>query len=248
MITKHLLSERPDLIEQAHALNGSAWPEPLYHGGTGEYWGQLFEIFLDYQIVFCEADRVIAVGHTIPVQWAGTLDDLPAGWDGVIERGVVQHEAGVVPNTLSALAAVIAPDYKGKGLSTQIIEAMGQVAKTHGFMTLIAPVRPNQKALYPLTAMERYLEWQTDKQAPFDAWIRTHWKMGATILKIAPQSMTIKGTVAEWEQWTGLKFPDGGEYVVTGMVSPVRIDRGENLGVYYDANVWMKHSIVKEQA
>jgi len=243
MITKHLLSERPDLIEQAHALNGSAWPEPLYHGGMGEYWGELFETFLDCQIAFCEEDRVIAVGHTIPVQWAGTLDDLPAGWDAVIEQGVLGHRQGLVPNTLSALAAVIAPEYQGKGLSRQLVQAMRGVAEAHGFTNLIAPVRPTQKVAYPLIPMERYVEWQTVQNAPFDAWIRTHWKLGATILEVAPHSMLIKGTVAEWEQWTGLVFPGSGEYVVAGALAPVTINRETNTGVYYEANVWMKHKI-----
>jgi GNAT superfamily N-acetyltransferase len=243
MITQHLLSERPDLIEQAHTLNGAAWPEMLYHGGMGEYWSRLFDTFLEYQTVFCDEGRVVAVGHTIPVPWAGTVDDLPAGWDAVIAQGVVAHQQGQTPNTLSALAAVIDPAYKGQGLSTQIVKAMRAVAEAHGFKTVIAPVRPNQKHLYPLVEMERYIQWQTPEAAPFDAWIRTHWRLGATILKVAPHSMTIKGTVPEWEQWTGLKFPESGPYVVAGGVEPVTIDCERNEGVYYDANVWMAHKI-----
>lgn len=247
MITHHLLSERPELIEQADALNGAAWPEPMYHNSTGNCWGALFDPFLEYQLVFCDEGRVIAVGHTIPLRWAGTLNDLPAGWDAVLVRGVEEQRAGVTPNTLSALAAVIAPEYKGKGLSQQIILAMRQVAAAHNFGALIAPVRPNQKALYPLIDMERYLQWQNAKQEPFDAWVRTHWKLGARILKVAPQSMVIKGNVAEWEQWTGLKFPDSGAYVVAGLLAPVQIDRSQDLGLYNDENVWMQHSITKEQ-
>lgn len=243
MITQHLLSQRPDLIEQVHALNGSAWPEMLYHGGSGRFWDSLFESFLEYQVALCEEDRVIALGHTIPVPWAGTLDDLPAGWDAVIERGYVAHQQGQPCNTLSALAAVIHPSYQGRGLSTQIIQAMRAVAQAHNLTSLIAPVRPNQKAFYPLTPMERYVQWRTPQDAPFDAWVRTHWRLGASILAVAPHSMVIRGTVPEWEQWTALKFPESGQYVVAGGLNPVTIDCEQNLGLYYDTNVWMKHSL-----
>jgi hypothetical protein len=32
------------------------------------------------------------------------------------------------------------------------------------------------------------------------------------IVKPIPHSMRITGTVAEWEQWTGMKFPGDGHY------------------------------------
>ena len=34
-----------------------------------------------------------------------------------------------------------------------------------------------------------------------DPWIRTHQRLGATILAPAPRSMVITGTVGEWEDW-----------------------------------------------
>ena len=36
--------------------------------------------------------------------------------------------------------------------------------------------------------------------------------------------MTVNGTVAEWEGWTGLVFPETGDYVVPGALETVRID------------------------
>jgi GNAT superfamily N-acetyltransferase len=243
MIQEYLLSQRPDLVEQIHMLNGSAWPEFIYQNESGKYWSRLFDTFADYQIAFCDGERVVALGHTIPIQWTSKIDDLPAGWDAVIELGALSYPMGPFANTLSALAAVIAPEYKGQGLSTQIIRAMRTVAASHGFESLIAPVRPTQKALYPLTLMEKYVHWQRADGLPFDAWIRTHFKLGATILKVAQQSMVINGTVAEWEAWTGLTFPESGEYVVAGALAPVTIDCEQNVGVYYDVNVWMQHFV-----
>jgi hypothetical protein len=53
--------------------------------------------------------------------------------------------------------------------------------------------------------------------------------------------MTIAGTRAEWEEWTGLTFPEDGEYVVPGALVPVRFKSGR--GVYVEPNVWMRHAL-----
>jgi glyoxylase-like metal-dependent hydrolase (beta-lactamase superfamily II) len=47
-----------------------------------------------------------------------------------------------------------------------------------------------------------------------DPWIRTHQRLGAAILAPAPRSMIITGTVAEWEEWAAMAFPETGGYVV----------------------------------
>ncbi len=41
----------------------------------------------------------------------------------------------------------------------------------------------------------------------------------------------------------GMRFPESGAYVVAGALEPATIDCEKNAGRYYDANVWMKHSI-----
>jgi hypothetical protein len=53
--------------------------------------------------------------------------------------------------------------------------------------------------------------------------------------------MTVRGSVAEWEAWTGEALPDNGRYVVEGALQPVVIDRDLDVGVYEDPNVWMVH-------
>jgi hypothetical protein len=53
--------------------------------------------------------------------------------------------------------------------------------------------------------------------------------------------MDIPGTVAEWEEWTGMAFPESGEYVVPGALVPVTIDRERDQGRYVEPNVWMLH-------
>ena len=75
--------------------------------------------------------------------------------------------------------------------------------------------------------------------SPFDPWLRDHWRLGARLARIAPRSMTYTGTVAEWEEWTGLRFPESGRYVIPGAIEPILIDRERGLGLYEEPNVWM---------
>jgi hypothetical protein len=51
------------------------------------------------------------------------------------------------------------------------------------------------------------------------------------------------GTVADWEGWTGIKFPETGQYVVPGALQPVEIDRERNVGRYEDPGIWMLHRV-----
>ena len=106
----------------------------------------------------------------------------------------------------------------------------------------IAPVRPNQKTLYPLTPMENYIRWENGEGLPFDPWMRVHARQGATIIKVCPEAMTIPGTISEWEEWTGMKFPESGKYVIPGVLVPVEIDIENDAGLYIEPNVWMHHA------
>ena len=48
-------------------------------------------------------------------------------------------------------------------------------------------------------------------------------------------------TVAEWEQWAEMAFPETGSYVVPGALVPVEIDRERDEGHYLEPNVWIVH-------
>ena len=67
--------------------------------------------------------------------------------------------------------------------------------------------------------------------------------MGAWVLGPAPESMRIVGTVAEWETWTGMVFPESGDYVVPGALDLVTIDRAKDRGEYLETNLWMEHPL-----
>jgi hypothetical protein len=104
------------------------------------------------------------------------------------------------------------------------------------------------KSLCPLIPIERYARWKRADGSPFDPWLRVHWRFGAEQLRVAPKAATITGTVADWEEWTGMSSPESGEYVVPGALQPIVIDRERDIGRYEDPNVWMRHRIADEDA
>ena len=109
--------------------------------------------------------------------------------------------------------------------------------------SLVAPVRPTLKSFYPLTPFERYVRWKRDDGAPFDPWPRVHWRLGAEFMKVASEAITVTGTVAEWEEWTGMRFPESGEYIIPGALQPAQIDRENDTGRCDDPNVWMRYPV-----
>ena len=73
--------------------------------------------------------------------------------------------------------------------------------------------------------------------------MRVHERLGAEILKPEPRSLRITGTVAEWESWTGMTFPESGDYVFPSGLATVAIDRERDRGTYLEPNVWMRHTL-----
>jgi GNAT superfamily N-acetyltransferase len=187
-----------------------------------------------------EREEVIGVGHAIPAAWNGDEASLPdGGFDAVLEARFAPERP--TPNVLCALGITIAPEWRAHGLSRRMIERMAEIGRDHGLNTLIAPVRPTLKHRYPLTPLERYSAWRRQDGTHLDPWLRTHERLGAGIAKVAPNSVVVKGTVAEWEGWTGMDFPDSGPYVVSGALVPIEINRERDEGVYVEPNVWMVH-------
>ena len=233
--------ERRELVERRDHLV-ETWPafmleDPVSH----RCWGLLYERFgtLQHLLVDDATDEVVAEANCVPVNV--DVDDLPErGWDDVLERGTTADE---VPTALSAVSIVIAADQRGQGLSSRCLERMREGASEHGYPHLVAPVRPSWKARYPLVDIDRYVEWRTPEGLPFDPWLRVHGRAGAEMVSVCHESMTIPGSVADWEQWAGMRFPDSGDYVVPGALTLVSIDRDADLGTYVEPNIWMRHTL-----
>ena len=238
-------TERPELWEDSEALSEAVWPEYNQHGEVlNRFWGRLFDDFPEFQFVLCDdQDGVLAEGHTVPCAWDGTTEGLGDGIDAMIAGAFEARDAGRRLTALGALAAEIKPQFQGRGLADRVLDAMADLARDAGLMHLIAPVRPSFKDRYPIIPIERYVTWNRDDGEPFDPWIRVHVRRGAKIAKPIPHSMRIIGAVAEWEQWTGMRFPDDGQYTFPAGLAPVDINHESDLGSYWEPNVWIVHTL-----
>lgn len=237
----------PEYRRLVAPLAEACWPEFMLHDPIADkYWSRLFDYFPGYQFGLLDesAGRAAAMGNSVPLSWDGNLSDLPErGWDWAFQQAAEDYEAGRVPHIQCAIQVAIDPAYRGGGISSRMVQAMRAIGKANGFQRLIAPVRPSQKAEYPLSDIDHYVAWTDAQGLPFDAWLRVHTRLGAKIIKVCHESMTIPGTLDEWHSWTSLAFPESGTYYVPGALNPVSVDIQEDRGLYVEPNVWMVHEL-----
>jgi hypothetical protein len=233
-------ADRPDLRARRHAeLSGATFPEYMHHNEPGDlYWGRLYDEFPAFQVALLDGEELAAEAHAVPVPWDGSDEDLPSGWEEGFVRGMTSDRE---PTTLMALAISVAPGRQGQQLSSRMIETFKENARAAGLTSVIAPVRPTWKERYPLIAIERYLAWRRADGSHFDPWLRIHERVGGRIIAAAPESMVLRAPVAEWEAWTGMAFPDDGEYVFPGGLATLIVQDG--VGTHVEPNVWVLHPV-----
>jgi hypothetical protein len=231
--------DRPDLKARRWAeLSGATFPEYMHHSAVGNrFWGRLYTDFPDFQVALVDGDDMLAEAHAVPLPWDGTLEDLPSGLEAGFERGMTSDRRST---SVMAIAISVAPARQGERLSGRMIESFKENAGAAGLGSVIAPVRPTYKEHYPLIPIERYMAWRRDDGTHFDPWIRIHEHVGGEILAPAPDSMTIRAPVSEWEDWTGMRLPEDGEYVFGGL-APLVVHDG--IGTHVEPNVWMLHRV-----
>lgn len=240
-------STREDYRDLVRGLTKAAWPEFMLHDAVAaENWHELLDRFPDYQLALydVENERVAAMGNSFPLRWEDALEHLPeGGWDWAFVEAVNSHKQNVSPNMQCAIQVAIRAEYQGQGLSTRLLQALHGIGEAKDFKHLIVPVRPNEKSKYPLINIDEYITWKTENGLPFDAWLRVHTRLGGKIIKVCHESKVIRGTLTEWEEWTDLKFPQSGQYVIPGALNPIEMNVEEDEGIYIEPNVWMAHRI-----
>jgi hypothetical protein len=218
------------------------WPEFMLHDETADgRWGQLFDRYPGFQFWGLDDDtgELVVRCNSVPV--AMDTEELPSrGWSEAIRTAV---DDDLEPTVLCALQIQVARAYQGKGLSGLALREMRAIGAGHGFSDLVAPVRPTLKARYPLVPAERYASWVRADGLPFDPWLRVHARAGARLVGVCAESMRVPGTVAQWEEWAGMAFPESGSYVVPEALVTVDIDREADRGLYVEPNVWMHHRL-----
>ncbi|MFJ1732156.1 GNAT family N-acetyltransferase [Streptomyces sp. NPDC088254] len=240
------IAEHPEMLDSVFDMPDT-WPEFTTQDLVGNaHYGRIPEAFPEY-VLFAQDERGEVVAHAFSVPFALGAEgrgELPArGWDQVLLWAFSDRRRGVTPDTVSAISIVIAPHAQGKGLSRIMLKAMRESARAKGFTEVVAPVRPNAKHREPHTPIEEYAHRVREDGLPYDPWLRVHARAGARIERIAPASMTVAASLAEWRRWTGLPFDAEGDVEVPGALVPVRCEPARDHAVYVEPNVWMRHPL-----
>ncbi|MEW2384385.1 GNAT family N-acetyltransferase [Micromonospora sp. NPDC047707] len=239
------LAERPDLAPLLDDFDG-AWPEFMsWDPMAALYYAVADQLYPEYVLLAldpAEPGRAVARAYSVPLSW--TADALPpGGWDRIVQRASINRLIGTKPNLVSALEICIRPEARGRGLSARMLAAMRDNAARLGFTELVAPVRPSGKHTVPDEPMSEYAYRVRDDGLPVDPWLRVHVRAGGRIDSVAPRSMTIPGTLAEWRAWTGLPFDRTGPVHVPHALAPVWCDVAQDNAVYVEPNVWVRHAL-----
>jgi GNAT superfamily N-acetyltransferase len=228
-----------------------AWPAFMLEDPTASliYADKRFERFLELALVAVDEQnpsQVLARAVSVPFCFGAEFErpELPdGGWDTAVRWADQDAFLQRTPNTVSALEILVHPKVSGQGISGQMLAAMKNNAIRLGFKNLYAPVRPSHKHLEPNTAMSEYAFRIREDGLPHDPWLRVHVRAGGRIVKVAPYSMTVVGTLEEWRSWTDLPFDTTDEIIVPRALVPVYVSQQQNLAVYVEPNVWVQHKL-----
>jgi len=236
-----------DYRNLVRGLTKEIWPEFMLHDAVAnELWHELLDRFAEYQLALYDTqnNRAAGMANSFPLRWDTPLENLPeGGWDWVFRKAVQNDKQGLSPNIHCAIQIILRPDYQGQGLAAPMVEAVRAVTKSKGLRSLIIPIRPSDKHKYPLTRLDDYITWRTRQGLPFDPWLKVHMRAGGKIIKVCHESKTIRGTRAEWEKWTAMKFPQSGQYIIDGALNPMEMNLEKDEGVYIEPNVWIVHEV-----
>jgi hypothetical protein len=252
-LTIATFAQRPELLDKVFAPEiQSAVPEFMRHDAVAAlYYGDgRLDRYRQFGLVAfdpAEPNRPIARAFSVPFAFRdGTKgrEELPdAGWDAVIRWADEDWRVGRRATAVSALEIMVAPRLQRSGISRLMLTSLRDTVRRLGFADLYAPLRPTDKHLEPLTPFAKYVARLRPDALPHDSWVRTHVRAGARIVKIAPCSMVVAGTIAEWTQWTGLAFSAGGPAIVPGALSPVHDPLEQDHAVYVEPNLWIHHRL-----
>ncbi|MFG2191897.1 N-acetyltransferase [Streptomyces sp. NPDC048639] len=201
------------------------------------------EEFPEFCVVATDGDRVVAKGLSVPFRTdPPDREETPdRGWDTVLTWAFADRQQRRAPTVTSALEITLDSAYLGRGLSPRMLSALKDASARQGYDTLLAPVRPTAKHLEPHVPMSDYVRRVRDDGLPTDPWLRVHVRAGGTVEKVAPASMAVSGSLAQWREWTGLPFDRDGDVEVPGALLPVRCHMEHDYAVYVEPNVWVRH-------
>lgn len=241
------LAERPELAGQLYGAFEGAWPEFMRHDAADTVFDTLAErVYPELTLIALgPSGEMLAKAYSLPFTWPGDPDDgLPArGYDAVLLGAADDRLAGRTGNLIAAVEITVRPGAQGAGMAGVMLDALRRNAAEQGFSSLVIPVRPTRAHEYPRTPVAEYATWTRDDGLPVDPWLRTQVRAGGRIVGVAPHSMVITGTLADWRGWTGLPFDTDGPVWVPGALAPVQCDLAAGVATYVEPNVWVHHRV-----
>jgi hypothetical protein len=239
------ISEQPELVHVVEDVDEIAYPTFMQHSDVTPLWPAIYEVFSEYQLVLSDGDtgRHLAHGNMVPFVWSGTYNGLPRSAAEMVNLALEQNRRGLRPTAVGALQAVVNPAEQGTGLSARMLQHMAGLATTRGYESLFAPIRPNHKARYPLVPLANYLRWTRADGLAYDPWQRVHLGLGATPVEVVSRWLSVTAPVNDWTDWTGLVFPESGEYVIPGGLVPLDVDVEGAIGCYVEPHLWMHYRL-----
>ena len=232
-------AERPDLLARRDEL-GAVWDEFMYHDAVADvHWNRQYEEFPDLQLFLLdEDDRLLAESNAVPIPFGP--DELPDdGWDAALEQATADGREGRVGDR----------DHDRRRAARQGPEpddARRDARRRRRARALRISSRPCARAR---STSIRWRRWSatssgaaTTASSSTPGCARTS-RRGRSWSRSRRPRCGSRGSVGDWESWTGLRFPDSGSYVVPGALVPVEIDRERDEGVYVEPNVWMHHRL-----
>ncbi len=237
-------AQRPELLGAYESIESGSFPEFMLHDRVwNEHWPLILEAFGEFQLYLMDSNQLAGVVNTVPITWDDTIEDLPASEHDVLAR-CLRDSLGERPiTTLAAIQVAISDAYAGTGAAQFALQEAQRLCVQHKLSHLIAPVRPTMKHLYPTISFATYVDWLRDDGLPFDPWIRAQVRGGARRLGICREPMVFEGTVAEWEDWTGLTMPSSGDYVIEGALELLSVDIEKDRGRLEEFNVWYCYDV-----
>lgn len=126
---------------------------------------------------------------------------------GLAERLIDAMKQTAREEHLRVLVAPIRPTRKFDFPFVPMEEYITWTTTTHPNGTSLATSSLGLKNGHPTITTTTTTTNDKHKQPlPFDPWLRKHVRMGGKVVKIAPSSMVVEGSIAEWEEWTGVDF------------------------------------------
>lgn len=239
----HSLADRPDLFERGWEVDGG-WPRFMEEDPVAApRYVPAMRLYPDLHLVGLVDDRPVARVHAVPIDWPGA-DALPdQGWDWALGKAVDHPREE--RTAVSLIEIRVDPSLRGQGLSHELVDTVRRRFGAAGVRDLVGPVRPNRKSDEPRTPMEEYARRVRADGLPVDPWLRVHVRAGGRIVRVAPLSMVIPGTLAQWREWTGEPFDRDGLVDVEGALTPVLVDTTAGHAVYVEPNVWVHHDLTR---